>query len=150
VAITFSLDGIGNRFDYIRYPLKWSQVEKNVIRMLNELPSNVQFKLNHTVNILNLYYYDEFIDWYNRVMLSERPVNFLFNPCSGILSPNQVPDKLFNRLLEKYGEDSKVIRTITNNNSNDQTDLLTYLSELDTRRRLDWRQVFPEISNCIG
>jgi hypothetical protein len=144
------LDGIGDRFDYIRYPLKWSQVEKNVIRMLNELPGNVQFKLNHTINILNLYYYDEFKDWYDRVMLPERPINFLFNPCSGPLSPMQVPDKLFNRLLDKYGEDSQVIRTIINNNSNDQTHLLTYLSELDTRRRLDWRQVFPEISNCLG
>lgn len=150
VVIIFSLDGIGDRFDYIRYPLKWSQVEQNVIRMLNELPSNVQFKVNHTINILNLYYYNEFKDWYDRVILPERSVNFLFNPCGGILSPTQIPDKLFNRMLDKYGADSKVIHTITNNNSNDQTHLLTYLSELDTRRGLDWRQVFPEISNCIG
>ena len=150
VVITFSLDGIGDRFDYIRYPLKWNQVEKNVIRMLTELPSNVQFKLNHTVNILNLYYYDEFKDWYDRVILSKRSVDLFFTPCSEILSPNQVPDKLFNRLLTKYGEDSKVIRTVTHNNFNDQTRLLTYLSELDARRGLNWRQVFPEISNCLG
>jgi sulfatase maturation enzyme AslB (radical SAM superfamily) len=149
VLINFSLDGIGNRFNYIRYPLKWDQVEKNVIGMMNELPSNIRFTSNHTINILNLYYYDEFKDWYAQLISSKRFSKFTFNPCSGVLSPYQVPDKLFNRLLDKYGADSQVIRTITNNNHNDQTDLLTYLSELDTRRGLDWRQVFPEISNCI-
>jgi organic radical activating enzyme len=151
VWINFSIDGINDRFDYIRYPLKWSQVEKNIVRMLNELPENVRFKSNHTVNMLNLYYYDEFKHWHSRVMTSsKRLFDFTFNPCSGTLSPRQVPGKLFDMLLDKYGKDSKVIRTIDDNNQNDQTELLTYLSELDTRRGLDWRQVFPEISNCIG
>ena len=149
VLINFSLDGIGDRFDYVRYPLKWSQIEKNVIRMLNELPDNVRFKSNHTVNMLNLYYYDEFEDWSTRIMQTERSTDFTFNPCSGTLSPREVPRKLFDMLLSKYGSDSKVIRTITNNDSTDQTNLLTYLSELDTRRGLNWRQVFPEISDCF-
>lgn len=148
VLINFSLDGIGTKFDYIRYPLKWSQVEKNVTRMMKELPSNVQFKSNHTVNILNLYYHNEFEDWYAQLP-SLRFIKFTFNPCSGTLSPRQVPRKLFNMLVDKYGADSKVIRTITNDNADDQTQLLTYLSEIDTRRGLDWRQVFPEISNCF-
>jgi len=149
VLINFSLDGINERFDYIRYPLKWSQVENNVIRMMKELPSNVRFSSNHTVNMLNLYYYDEFEDWYTQIMSSERAVKFAFNPCSGILSPRQVPRKLFDMLVDKYGADSTVTRTITNNDSDDQADLLTYLRDLDARRGLDWRQVFPEISHCF-
>jgi len=150
VLINFSLDGIGDRFDYIRYPLKWNQVEKNVIRMLKELPSNVRFKSNHTVNMLNLYYYNEFKDWYDQVVTpTGRSIDFTFTPCDGTLSPKEVPNKLFNLLLDKYGNDSKVIRTITNRDSTDQTYLLTYLREIDTRRGLDWRQVFPEISHCF-
>jgi hypothetical protein len=149
VLINFSLDGIGDRFDYIRYPLKWSQVEKNVTRMMKELPGNVQFKSNHTVNILNLYYHDEFEDWYSKLMLSKRFMEFTFNPCNGTLSPREVPRKLFNMLVDKYGADSKVIRTISNDRTNDQTQLLTYLSEIDSRRGLDWRRVFPEISDCF-
>jgi organic radical activating enzyme len=149
VVINFSLDGIGDRFDYIRHPLKWNAVEKNVIRMLKELPGNVRFTVNHTVNILNLYYHDEFKDWHDQVMLPERSRNFAFNPCSGILSPTQVSAKLFDMLLDKYGEDSKIIRTIIKKDSTDQSELLTYLSELDSRRGLDWRKVFPEISHCF-
>jgi organic radical activating enzyme len=149
VLINFSLDGIHERFNYIRHPLKWQQVEKNIFRMLDELPSNVRFTSNHTINILNLYYHDEFEDWYTKLMSSTRFIKFAFNPCSGILSPTQVPNKLFNLLVDKYGNDSKVVRTVTNNNHNDQSEPLTYLSELDTRRGLDWRQVFPEISHCF-
>jgi hypothetical protein len=118
--------------------------------MMNELPGNVRFKSNHTINMLNLYYYNEFTEWHDRVMVPVgRAINFTFNPCSGTLSPRQVPRKLFNMLLDKYGADSKVIRTITNDNADDQTQLLTYLSEIDTRRGLDWRRVFPEISACF-
>jgi len=149
VLINLSLDGIGSRFDYIRYPLKWQQVEKNVFRMLDKLPNNIQFTSNHTVNILNLYYHDEFEDWYTRLMPSNRFIKLTFNPCMGTLTPTQVPRKLFNRLLDKYSEDSKVIRTITNGDYEDQTTPLTYLSNLDARRGLDWRQVFTEISDCF-
>ena len=150
VLINFSLDGIHERFNYIRYPLKWSTVETNVNRMLKELPNNVRFKSNHTVNMLNLYYYNEFKEWHDQVIGSSgRATDFTFTPCDGTLSPKQVPEKLFNMLLDKYGADSKIIRTITNRNSTDQTYLLTYLDELDTRRGLDWRRVFPEISHCF-
>ena len=149
VLINFSLDGIGTRFDYIRYPLKWSQVEKNVTRMMKELPGNVQFKSNHTINMLNLYYYKEFDDWHSQVMQSDRNIGYSFTPCDGILSPKTVPKKLFNMLLDKYDVDSKVIQTILDDNCNDQKNLITYLSELDDRRGLNWRHVFPEISDCF-
>ena len=149
VLINFSLDGIGDRFDYIRYPLKWNQVEKNVIRMMKEMPSNVQFKSNHTVNTLNLYYYDEFRNWYDQVIApSLRSKEFTFNPCSGTLSPIGVPTKLFNMLIEKYGHDSKIIHT-AGYAVDDHNAMLDYLKELDARRGLDWRQVFPEISDCF-
>jgi len=149
VLINLSLDGVGSRFDYIRYPLKWQQVERNIFRMLEELPANVHFTSNHTVNILNLYYHNEFEDWYKKPMSSNRFIEFVFNPCMGTLTPTQVPRKLFDRLLDKYGADSKVTRTILNADCEDQCTLLTYLSQLDTRRGLDWRQVFPDISDCF-
>ena len=149
VLINFSLDGIGDRFDYIRYPLKWNQVEKNMIRMIEQLPGNVRFKSNHTVNPLNLYYYDEFKHWYDQVIEpSRRSTEFTFTPCSGILSPMGVPTKLFNMLIEKYGHDSKVAHA-AGHAVDDRNEMLDYLKELDARRGLDWRQVFPEISDCF-
>lgn len=150
VAILVSLDGIGDRFDYIRYPLKWSQVEKNVFRMYEQMPANVIFKCNHTINILNLFYYDEFDSWYKILQHNPRILDFNFSPANGILSPFKVPEKLYHMLINKYGRDSKVIRTVSNGDCDDHSEMLAYLDELDTRRGLDWRQVFPEISDCFN
>ena len=149
VTIGFSLDGIGDRFGYIRYPLKWSEVEKNIQRMMKEMPENVVFRVNHTVNPLNIYYYDEFLTWHEQVMTPAGAMPFHFTPCDGTLSPMNLPRKLVNRLIDKYGEDSKVVRTVVNRDCDDHSEMLAYLSELDTRRDQDWKQVFPEISDCF-
>lgn len=149
VRINFSLDGVGSKFNYIRYPLIWDRVEENIIRMQQELPRNVVFKSNHVVNILNLYYHDEFEKWYNSLSVSPRFGEFTFTPCEEILSPKRIPTKLFNLIAQKYSPDSKVMKVIVDRDTNDQTRLLNYLSQLDNRRGLDWRKVFPEISNCF-
>jgi organic radical activating enzyme len=149
VMIFLSLDGVGDKFDYIRYPLKWNQVEKNVFRMCEQMPPNVKFKSNHTINILNLFYYDEFDTWYKMLQHSSRILDFNFSPAAGILSPFKVPEKLYQMLISKYGEDSKVIRTVVDGDCNDHDEMLAYLDELDSRRGLDWRRVFPEISHCF-
>jgi organic radical activating enzyme len=149
VLINFSLDGIGNRFNYIRYPLKWDLVEQNMLSMMKEFPANVKFKSNHTVNILNLYYHQEFDNWYQQFDLSDRHTGYSFFPCHGVLSPRDVPTKLYNMLQDKYDSDSKVMQTISSADCNDQSALLNYLGDLDQRRGLDWRQVFPEISDCF-
>lgn len=146
VLINLSLDGIGSRFDYIRYPLKWNQVEQNVTRMMQNLPGNVKFKSNHVVNILNLYYYDEFERWHDLTM---KGCELTFTTCDGKLTPLAVPDKLYNMLLDKYHPDSKVIRQVADADSQNHNDMLDYLSELDQRRNQNWQLIFPEISNCF-
>jgi organic radical activating enzyme len=153
VFINVSLDGIGSRFEYIRYPLKWDVVEKNLLRMFNEMPSNVQFQSNHTVNILNLYYHDEFKNWFDKNWISHaiprRMIDFSFTPCSGVLQPFNVPKKLFDLLIAKYGYDSKIYRIVGDDRQEDHASLLDHLSVIDQRRKLNWRQVFPEISDCF-
>ena len=51
-----SIDGIGEQFNYIRWPLKWDKVQNNLLRLKEEAPSNVLFRINHTVNPLNVLY----------------------------------------------------------------------------------------------
>jgi hypothetical protein len=149
VIICFSVDAIGDRFDYIRYPLKWVQVEKNINRMIKEFPKNIIFKVNYTVNPLNIYYHNEFTDWYDQTMGLAGRRNFDFTPCHGILSPTNLPRKLVDMLIDKYGHDSTVMSPIVEKDCDDHSKLLSYLSELDSRRGLNWRQVFPEISECF-
>lgn len=151
VMINFSIDGIGSRFEYIRYPLKWHTVQTNMFNMRTHMPDNVQFKINHTINILNLYYWQEFETWcfdnYTHDRLG-REIRFNFNPAAGILSPKSATKQLHARIIEKYGQDSKPSRAIIN--TVDSLDnVLHYLHELDQRRNQDWREVFTEIADWL-
>lgn len=151
IQINFSIDGIGDRFNYIRYPLQWSKVEQNISRMLDEFPDNVTFKINHTANILNLLYFDEFEQWFNenfKVDRRGRTWHFSFTPADGLFSPKTVTPAIKDLVLQKYSPDqvpAKVIETT----DRDCTELLSFLNELDQRRDQDWRKTFPEIFNCL-
>lgn len=151
VLINFSIDGISDRFEYIRYPLKWNIVQENLFRMRDLMPDNVQFKINHTVNILSLYYWDEFDNWQQSNFSHDRlgrEIPVTFNPSSDPLPPYVVTEKLQARLLEKYGPDSLPTRTIKHR-SKDLSSILKYITGLDQRRNQDWRTVFPEIADCL-
>lgn len=149
VLINFSIDGIGDRFEYIRYPLKWKTVNGNLSRMIRELPDNVKFKANHTINIFNLYYHNEFDIWYNEIKKLGRLDDYTFSPANGVLEAFSVTDKLLTLLKSKYDADSKVIKLVNNNINNNKTEMLKFITELDARRGLNWQQVFPEIADCF-
>lgn len=151
VLINFSIDGVDSRFDYIRYPLKWQTVQTNMLRMLAEMPDSVRFKINHTINVMNLYYYDEFQQWKDRYFQFDRhdqPIPYNFSPAVGILSPKTVTPRLYDKLVTRYGIDSKPVRTVID--QHDKLDaVLHFLDTNDRRRGLDWRLVFPDLVDCL-
>jgi len=152
VLINFSIDSIGKKFDYIRYPLKWDKVLNNMVTMKNQFPNNVKFKMNHTINILNLYYYNEFDEWKSANFSHDqfnRPIVHSFSPASGILNPFEIPSALYKLIVDKYPLDSKVVKVIQNYNYNKSKSVTDYLNQLDQRRNLNWKEVFPEISHCL-
>jgi MoaA/NifB/PqqE/SkfB family radical SAM enzyme len=66
VIINFSIDDIGERFEYQRKNAKWNEVLKN-IEMYKEYSKkynvNMTLKFYTTVGILNVFYLDEFINY---------------------------------------------------------------------------------------
>ena len=65
VEIAFSIDDIGDRFEYQRYPASWQQVNEN-IRKINELKneySNIKTQVCCTINIQNIYNLEKIALW---------------------------------------------------------------------------------------
>jgi hypothetical protein len=62
VRFHFSLDSIQGMNSYIRYPSDWSTIEKH-LRILDETPDHVEVTLACAVQMLNMYYLPEFIQW---------------------------------------------------------------------------------------
>jgi MoaA/NifB/PqqE/SkfB family radical SAM enzyme len=62
VRFHFSIDSIGEMNSYIRYPSNWSTIERN-LRLLDETPNHVEVTIACAVQMLNMYYIPDFIEW---------------------------------------------------------------------------------------
>ena len=67
LAFSISIDGIGDRFEYLRHPGKWSEVKENLDYFYelhtSDYPVNMQ--ITHTVTALNVMYLPEFHDYFH-------------------------------------------------------------------------------------
>lgn len=72
VKLFFSIDAVGPQFEYIRYPADWSQVSDNLLRMKQQMPSNVMFSFNTTVGCHNAFEILDVWKWFDKNLSSNR------------------------------------------------------------------------------
>lgn len=70
VNFCLSIDGVGPVFEYLRYPLKWSQLTANIDTFRN---LGINLSVSYTVSKLNELYQDETIKWFDSMNL---PYNY--------------------------------------------------------------------------
>jgi hypothetical protein len=63
VKFMISIDGIHDRFEYLRWPASWNQVVDNIFIIREKVPSNVMFFIQECTSNLNLLYFNEVRDW---------------------------------------------------------------------------------------
>jgi MoaA/NifB/PqqE/SkfB family radical SAM enzyme len=65
VEIAFSIDDLGERFEYQRTNAAWTEVEHNIQRFktLKQTMPNLQLQCCSTVNIFNVHYIDQLAHW---------------------------------------------------------------------------------------
>ncbi len=82
VDIQLSIDGVGNRFEYIRYPAKWSTLEQNVRRyqQQQQIMPTLQLSVAHTLSAFNIYYLEEFYQWCEHIGLPKPWIGRLHRP----------------------------------------------------------------------
>lgn len=73
VKVGFSIDAVGDRNYYIRYPSDWATIEKNLHR-LDNTPSNIQVSIATAIQILNIKHLPEFAKW--KIKQKFKKVNF--------------------------------------------------------------------------
>jgi MoaA/NifB/PqqE/SkfB family radical SAM enzyme len=60
---SFSIDGIGPVFEYLRYPLKWADIEKNINWCRQR---NIMISINYTISNLNVFYHEQTTSWFKK------------------------------------------------------------------------------------
>ena len=152
VEIQLSIDGIGNRFEYIRYPGNWAQVESNVAEYVSK-QNLVRLSVSHTVSAYNIYYLDEFFAWCYNQGLPRPWLGRVHKPVHmrPTVWPEHVRDVVAKHLLLSQNADardwSKLMQT-----SDDSEHFETFkvkLEQHDQFRSLNFRNTFPELAKYI-
>lgn len=155
IDLQVSVDGIGNRFEYIRFPALWSQFTNNVDRYLEAVGSidNFRLSVSHTVSAYNIFYLDEFFEWCYNKGLPEPWLGRVHRPehMRPSVWPNAVRENMAGKLLKSRYHSVKIWA-----NSMVQEDDSIYFKKFqemcakhDNYRGLDFKRTFPEIAQFL-
>jgi sulfatase maturation enzyme AslB (radical SAM superfamily) len=103
VTINFSIDDIGNRFEYQRKNAKWDEVVANFIKykeLAVKYNVNMKLRLYTTVGILNVLYLKEFLEFI-KIYDMQVVLNLVHYPhhYSIVNFPNEIKDIIKEKLL---------------------------------------------------
>jgi MoaA/NifB/PqqE/SkfB family radical SAM enzyme len=177
VKFNFSIDAVGTKNDYIRYPSKWENVVAN-LKLLDDTPDNITVNIACAVQVLNVLTVPELVHW--KESMNFKKIN-LPPYGAGLIGTHLVylPSYLNVRVLPKHLKD-KVKKHVEYFCSRRVTDhefmnnpygvkrwqglvqymmsedwshklpmLLDYLTVTDNRRGTDFRKTFPELQDLF-
>jgi sulfatase maturation enzyme AslB (radical SAM superfamily) len=152
IHIGISIDGVGDQFNYLRWPLQWHQVEDNLLRYF-ELPhTNISLNSSFTATPFNILYIDRYTEWAidfakkHKTNKTDLTTWFLNpQPVVDTINMNSIPPALQQAVKDKYGENSRIAKIMSEFNVQKCLHMINYVNFHDRHRKLDWRTVFPEI-----
>jgi len=161
VDIAFSVDNVGNRFEYERYGAKWAEAN-NIIDATHALRTrynNITTQLCFTINIQNVYYLDELLAWadtkgfgsvyFNMLQSPERMSIQRMTPAAQDLVLNKLKTHFW-RSAQYQQEIDNVIRFIENGTGSNGRDFVEQMQQTDAYRRQNFVDTHPEIAQAMG
>lgn len=140
--IHLSIDGYGEKNNYIRFPSKWDQIDRNVDNLIKNKKISVTTYVLCTVSNLNLLCLHELIKWTRSKMI---PFYWsrLYNPPH--YSPSNMPIDLFNLAKEQLST-FKEFNGLTNIEHNDSEwqNFCDMITIRDTHRKNSIFDCVPE------
>lgn len=144
-----SVDGHGDQFGFLRWPYEWEDFQQFWTKARTQAPDNVTFGIEHTLNPLNIYYYDRLREWFDTNMAENRygdVSDFNLHGCTGVMSIAHTPPAVRDMVQQRYGWQHPVMRLLNHHPySGDTQELTRYLDQIDEWRDSNWREIFPEV-----
>ena len=97
VKISCSIDDLGDRNHYIRYPTKWNYVEKNFLRLKSE---GFEMDITQTVSWMNYSTLGDFYTAFNKKYGIFVHHNYVYDP--DILSPAVLPKEMRDEIHKRF------------------------------------------------
>lgn len=160
VEIAFSIDNVGQRFEYERYGAKWNEVEANIAKFkeLRQANNNITLQVCMTINAQNVYYLEDLCNWVSQQGFNYEYFNMLHDPKYhniGHMTP--AAQRLVIERLEsgtfstKHRQEiDKLIQFIKNGPGSDGSRFLFEMKQTDAYRKQNFAETHPEIAKAMG
>lgn len=160
VEVAFSIDDVGERFEYQRTNASWAQVCENLDRFrdLKEIHSNIRLQVCTTVNVFNVHYLGDVAEWLERNRDSFDFVYWNIMHDAWYFSVATLPDTA-KAQVEQYlrglntvyrSEIDGIIDFMNRGASTDGFMLRMKIQDLDQKRNQNFAQLCPEMAAAIG
>lgn len=162
VDIAFSIDNVGDRFEYERYGADWDIANKiidEVHQHKNTMVPNITTQLCFTINIQNVYYLDELLSWADTKPFGSVYFNMMHSPDHMSIqhmtpaAQQLVLDKLKTTTwsdVEYQDEINSVIKFIELGQGSDGQEFLFKMQRTDEHRNENFTTTHPEIARAMG
>jgi MoaA/NifB/PqqE/SkfB family radical SAM enzyme len=158
VEIAFSIDNVGDRFEYERYGADWNLVQTNIAKFTAMRSNKISTQLCTTINIQNVYYLPELCDWISTQTFDHVYFNMLHAPwhmCISKMTPTAqelVIDRLTNyEFTPKYrAEILRIVQFIRNGQGSDGSEFLRKMQTTDEYRKQNLLITHKEIAEAMG
>ena len=156
IDLQLSIDGVNDRYEYIRYPAKTDLLETNVQKYQSKelILDNFRLSVSHTLSAYNVYYLGEFFDWCKRKRLPRPWIGKVHTPSH--MQPDVFPDdikkQIVSHMLTSKHEDVHVWADYLQNNSSNEhyNDWIKYKDKHDLYRGTNFAKTFPELEELIN
>ena len=147
VIISLSIDDITDRFEYHRYPSNWKKVKSNIddYIKLDKDNHNIQTYLYCTVSNYNIFYLDEYCDYFSYLPKNQYNFGLLFYNdywCIQNLHP-YIKEIILDKLSD-YEKLHPVINFLSGKGKDLTKKFLIETSKFDRLRQQQFSTTFPE------
>ncbi len=162
VSIQFSIDGIFDMFEYLRYPAKWNRVYANIIKYKKAVDDATNFHMDIclTISIYNIYYIDDIANFMQDNLNLSVYLNLVHTPNYFNITniPNSIKPLISEKLLKNYKKTnvgSNRLKPVldfmqaTSYDKKEFDEFLTVTARHDLYRNQSFEKTFPEFTNLI-
>jgi radical SAM protein with 4Fe4S-binding SPASM domain len=150
VELQLSIDGIGDKFEYIRYPAVWEQVVPNIKKYLELRDKGlIKLSVSTTVSAYNIAYLDELLQWLDEMSLGMPYLGRVHTPTymRPTVWKKDARDYIIDRLKNsRFDLDSFITLMQTEDDSKNFENFRYRLLRHDSYRKLNFRSTFKEMA----
>lgn len=151
IDIQFSIDNVGSRFELERGG-NWQLIETNIRNLINLNLPNVKISVMPAINIMNVFYLDELMQFANNLNIPVNPLYVTSPKGFDIKNLTVAAKQLITEKFKHYHwtEMQNILKHINSYPDSDGQEFIKICRHFDSIRNQDFSKSHPEIAAAMG